>query len=79
MSESRSLNVSSDGRKLVRPDGTPFFYLADMRCRPPAQLGTGHGVFRRIVPRRGSPRSRRWSWRNWMGLTRRTQPATGRC
>ncbi len=29
MSRTPSLNVSSDGRKLENPDGTPFFYLAD--------------------------------------------------
>ena len=29
MSEKRSLKVSTDGRKLVRPDGSSFLYLAD--------------------------------------------------
>ena len=29
MSEHRSLRVSPNGRYLVQPDGTPFFYLAD--------------------------------------------------
>jgi hypothetical protein len=29
MNQTPTLQVSSDGRRLERPDGTPFFYLAD--------------------------------------------------